>query len=280
MANRGLMAENMFVGQSVLLKWLNDALQTRLEKIEDTCSGAVACQLMDCLHPGSVNMKKVDFNVNQEYQFTQNYKVLQDAFTKCGIDRAFNVAALSKGKRQDNNEFMQWFKGYWDSITGGQDIDDYDAVSRREISKTGDWKKFSLASAGVRPSGDTIAAVRRAPVSAARNKPALGSSSARSNLKMASAGPSIAAIAQLEEEIAALRIQVETAERERDFYFDKLRDVEVVCQAPDLQDLPAVKIIEKVLYAADSAEAKQVLQESATQLGMQFAPGEEEVACQ
>lgn len=82
------------MGKQVLLQWLNTALQLKLEKVEDvsgrgstvgssscgnrtaarrrlltraspplcppqTCSGAVACQLMDCLHPGSVNMKKV-----------------------------------------------------------------------------------------------------------------------------------------------------------------------------------------------------------------------------
>ena len=52
-----------------------------------TCNGAVACQLMDCLHPGSVNMRKVDFNVRNDYEFTQNYKELQQAFNKTGIDR-------------------------------------------------------------------------------------------------------------------------------------------------------------------------------------------------
>ena len=53
----------------------------------------------------------------------------------------FNVSSLSKGKFQDNCEFMQWFKGYWDEVTGGQDITDYDPVGRRQLCKTGDWKK-------------------------------------------------------------------------------------------------------------------------------------------
>ena len=51
------------------------------------------------------------------------------------------MASLSKGKLQDNNEFMQWFKGYWDSVTGGAAIEDYDPVARRLVAKSGDWKK-------------------------------------------------------------------------------------------------------------------------------------------
>lgn len=52
----------------------------------------------------------------------------------------FNPTALSKGKLQDNNEFMQWFYGYWESVVSGQEIE-YDAVGRRQAAKSGDWKK-------------------------------------------------------------------------------------------------------------------------------------------
>ena len=42
---------------------------------------------MDCLHPGSINMKKVYFNVRNEYEFLNNYKELQQAFIKVGVAR-------------------------------------------------------------------------------------------------------------------------------------------------------------------------------------------------
>jgi RP/EB family microtubule-associated protein len=32
-----------------------------LGKIEETCTGAIACQLCDSLYPGKVNMSKVSF---------------------------------------------------------------------------------------------------------------------------------------------------------------------------------------------------------------------------
>ena len=55
-----------FCPYSPMPGWLNDTLGTRIQKVEDTASGAVACQIMDALHPGMVPIKKVDFNAKNE----------------------------------------------------------------------------------------------------------------------------------------------------------------------------------------------------------------------
>ena len=64
----------------------NNAVKQPQNK-QKTASGAVACQLIDALHPGLVAIKKVDFNAKSEYDMISNYKVLQEAFTKLGIDK-------------------------------------------------------------------------------------------------------------------------------------------------------------------------------------------------
>ncbi len=39
-------------------------------------------------------------------------------------------------------------------------------------------------------------------------------------------------------QLAETKLKVDLVERERDFYFDKLRDIEILCQMPELQKVP------------------------------------------
>ncbi len=52
--------------------------------------------------------------------------------------------------------------------------------------------------------------------------------------RAAPGGPQAAPAAQ----VMDLKLKVDGAECERDFYFDKLRDIEILCQTPGLSDIP------------------------------------------
>jgi len=52
-------------------------------------------------------------------------------------------------------------------------------------------------------------------------------------------------------QIQDLNLAVEGLEKERDFYFSKLRDVEVLCQDHETDGTPIVKQILDILYATE-----------------------------
>eukprot|EP00959_Pyramimonas_sp_CCMP1952_P384317 8054460-Pyramimonas_sp.AAC.1 len=55
----------------------------------------------------------------------------------------------------------------------------------------------------------------------------------------------------LNEEITQLKLNTDAVEKERDFYFSKLRDVEIMCQMAEFKEMPVVKAIIQILYASD-----------------------------
>ncbi|CAF3739528.1 unnamed protein product [Rotaria sp. Silwood1] len=127
-----------------ILQWINSALDANYTKIEDLCTGAAYCQFMEMMFPGkfiyymhvldltisSLQLKRVKFNAKLEHENIQNFKILQNAFRAVQVDKIVPVEKLVKGKFQDNFEFVQWFKKFFDA--NYTDPHDYDPVAARD----------------------------------------------------------------------------------------------------------------------------------------------------
>lgn len=136
---------------------------------------------------------------------------------------------------QDNLEFLQFCKRYWDQYYPGGD---YDAPARRKGSgapaPSGGGARSVSSSASRRPGGGAAPAAARArtPQSSAQT-------------------------AALQQENAALKETVAGLERERDFYFSKLRDIELLIQNamesdPELEKEDTIlKSIQTILYSTE-----------------------------
>ena len=256
-----------FVGKREILGWINDTLKVAVNKIEETASGAVACGLLDAMYPGKVPMRKVNWGAKHEHEYVKNYAVLQSAFTKLKIDRHVDVQKLVRAKFQDNLEFMQWFKRYFE-LTVGDGTEGYDPVAARAGGKNapgalsgGTKARAASGRAGASAPRPAAPVRTRKPVkrSVPDTKPEAASEnkSRAANNRVAKAAP--VAPSKREEELrreaAELKVTMEGLERERDFYFGKLRDIEILLQTEEpteeAEQTPMVKRIYKILYATE-----------------------------
>lgn len=242
--NIGMMDGAYFVGRSEILAWINSTLQLNLSKVEEACSGAVHCQLMDAAHPGTVPMHKVNFDAKTEYDMIQNYKVLQDVFNKLKITKHIEVSKLVKGRPLDNLEFMQWMKRYCDSVSGGGNHN-YNPMERREACKGG--KDVSKKSAPTQSSRGSTTAPKAHP---SRRGDAPSAQPTGPPVKTAKPCSTID-VSAYDQQITELKLTMDSLEKERDFYFAKLRDIEILCQSPNISNLPIIDAIKRILYAAE-----------------------------
>jgi len=158
-----------------------------------------------------------------------------DTFQKHQVDKPIPVEALVKCKMQDNLEFLQWTKRFWDQYFPGGD---YDAVTRRKGAPTpvGGGTASRVGGAGARRGGGTT--------------PTLGARVP----KVGGGGAS----AVLQQENSTLKETVVGLERERDFYFSKLRDIELLVQQAveedaelEKQEDGLIKQIQNILYSTE-----------------------------
>ncbi|XP_053675716.1 microtubule-associated protein RP/EB family member 1 isoform X2 [Anopheles nili] len=253
-----------------MLSWVNDCLRSQFTKIEELCTGAAYCQYMDMLFPGSVPMKRVKFRTNLEHEYIQNFKILQAAFKKMNVDKIIPIDKLIKGRFQDNFEFLQWFKKFFDANYDGRE---YDALLARDNLPMG------LGSGAGAPKGNGVSAVappRKMTIATAaprdRIKPMSKVAPTRQmvqsppgrigggvivNTSKSSSQNSVTnqQIEELSAQMSDMRLNFEGLEKERDFYFSKLRDIEILCQDDEQSQSPFVQKILEILYATEFTDA-------------------------
>ncbi|CAJ2639397.1 unnamed protein product [Trifolium pratense] len=217
----GIMDSAYFVGRNEILTWINNRLQLNLSRIEEAASGAVQCQMLDMTYPGVVPMHK-----------------------------HIEVTRLVKGRPLDNLEFLQWLKRYCDSVNGGIMNENYNPVERRvKGGKDRNIKGFksskSLHSNAMNNSSSLDALNLHRASGPKHSRSAGGSDEA--NLS--------AEVQALSKQVTDLKLSVDLLEKERDFYFSKLRDIEILCQTSEVENEPVSVAIKKILYAADAKES-------------------------
>ncbi|TIB15208.1 hypothetical protein E3P92_01717 [Wallemia ichthyophaga] len=243
------------VSRAEIVQWINGVLDSNYTKVEQCGTGAIYCQLLDSIYQ-NVPLGRVKFNARQEYEYINNFKILQTAFRSNKTQKQgelilsksipltppiqpIPVTALVKCKMQDNLEFCQWFKKFWDEhFPGGE----YDAVGRR--------------------SGAPGAAVSATPSSGGPTPRTSSAAGTRRPAKLSGGGVSSAAadaqIESLNAQMGDLKINFDSLEKERDFYFAKLRDIEILVQThlenPETIDTPASEAfqqIQQILYSTE-----------------------------
>ncbi|KAG6592490.1 Microtubule -associated protein EB1 [Phytophthora cinnamomi] len=220
-------------GRTQLLAWLNALCQTRLERVEQLRSGAVACQVLDALFPGRVPMSRVDWAAASERHFVANFMLLQRALAAVGERRPLPVDRLVRGSYLDNLELLQWLNDLC-VRRGGGGPRHYDAAAWREKGRGGAEFNRLFGAGGAAPA--PAVKPRKTPTPRRTGRLCSGDDAvavdyaAMLERKMQGLKIQSDAAEQEQEQLAAqmkeLQQQLEATAAERDFYVKKLAAIE------------------------------------------------------
>jgi len=130
---------SLFLSKGPLLKWLNETLDVKLDKIEQCAAGAVYCQLLHLVDPKCIKIKKVNFQATEQnnLEAMRNWNYVQEALHKLHVKKAIPVDRLLKGRFQDNLEFLQWFHKFFQESDASAQVKSYNPQRERLKSKGG-----------------------------------------------------------------------------------------------------------------------------------------------
>ena len=155
------------------------------------------------------------------------------------------VDKLVKAKYQDNLEFCQWIKRYFDLNYSGEPYNAYERRKSQQLFYIMGGNKVAPPRSGQNQHKSTGGKVYS-------GKPAAGSSGyGAAPKKSVASGVPKAEVEKLENQISELKVNNDTLDKEREFYFGKLRDIEEMLQKRGLDTDPLGSEILKILYASE-----------------------------
>lgn len=227
-----------------LLAWVNDLTNLNLPKVESLGTGSAHCLIINSIY-GDVPVHKINFKAIHEYEYVQNFKVLQEAFVRHRIDRTVPVDRLIKLKFQDNLEFLQWMKKFWDThFEGGEKVTPI-TTSVNTAKRTVPSNTLSRSASVSQKLNNVSNPLNSVPVPVTQQQP-----------QPPQIQPNVNALqlAALTKTITELKLSVDEMEKERDFYFNKLRDIEILTQKitePAITGSLFFKQITEILYTTE-----------------------------
>ncbi|KAM6919882.1 microtubule-associated protein RP/EB family member 2 isoform 2-T2 [Lycodopsis pacificus] len=247
--------------------WVNDLVSLNYTKVEQLSSGAAYCQFMDLLFPGCISLKKVKFQAKLEHEYIHNFKLLQASFKRMNVDKIIPVEKLVKGRFQDNLDFIQWFKKFFDANYDGKEYDPVAARQGQDAIPPPDPGEqiFNLPKKSHHAaSSPTAGASRSSSTTPKISTPTSRPSSAKKIPAITTPIPAKgekeleAQVTHLTEQMNTLKSALEGVEKERDYYFSKLREVELLCQDQGEESAPFVDRLMEVLYASEEQEGAEL----------------------
>ncbi len=94
-------------------------MQTEYTSVETLGDGVAYAQVIDAIHPGSVNIFRLNLSCRYPEDNYRNVRLLEEALKKLKISQPLSFDKISKGKFHDNIVLLQWLYGY--AARNGQD---------------------------------------------------------------------------------------------------------------------------------------------------------------
>merc|ERR1711994_575356 len=188
-----------------------------------------------------------------EGQKIDNWKKVQQVFRKKQISKPLDVKRYVNGKFQDNLEALQWFKHFFEFTYKGNPYAAYKKRWKKDgptgpivlywDETTRSLQDESAVSADSSYSGSTeVKKTSKKKAGGAKKKKKKGGGGGGGDLGKAN---------------NKLALTVEAVEKERNFYFAKLREIEILCQGDNndmdkIEDASSLKAaVLKIMYKTD-----------------------------